>query len=71
MCNNAYRKLFEMKKFANNMLAAAMIAAGIAWAGSAFAQTDMDAKSDCGVGLQVGKNVGNCAIQRAQADGAE
>jgi len=28
-------------------------------------------KSDCGVGLQVGKNVGNYAVQRAMTDGAE
>lgn len=28
-------------------------------------------KSDCGVGLVVGRNVGNYAVQRAKADGAE
>ncbi|HLG41558.1 MAG TPA: vanadium-dependent haloperoxidase [Chitinophagaceae bacterium] len=28
-------------------------------------------KSDCGVGLVVGKNVGNYAVQRAKTDGAE
>lgn len=28
-------------------------------------------KSDCGVGLEVGKNVGNYAVQRATTDGAE
>ena len=28
-------------------------------------------ESDCGVGLAVGKNVGNYAVQRAQTDGAE
>ena len=32
-----------MKKFVNNILAAVMITAGIASAGSASAQTDMDA----------------------------
>jgi membrane-associated phospholipid phosphatase len=28
-------------------------------------------RSDCEVGLVVGKNVGNYAVQRAQSDGAE
>ena len=28
-------------------------------------------RSDCEVGLTVGKNVGNYAVQRAQTDGAE
>jgi Putative MetA-pathway of phenol degradation len=38
-----YRKIFEMKKFVNHMLAAAMAAVGIFSAGVAFAQTDLDA----------------------------
>ena len=28
-------------------------------------------RSDCAVGLEVGKNVGNYAVQRAMTDGAE
>jgi len=37
------KTFFEMKKFVNNMLVAAMIATGIAWGGVVSAQTDLDA----------------------------